>query len=41
MTTDPQGTPTNPDAAADGVRLQKVMASAGVASRRRIRASAT
>ncbi len=34
MNTDPQGTPTNPDAAADGVRLQKVMASAGVASRR-------
>ncbi|TFC75800.1 rRNA pseudouridine synthase [Cryobacterium cheniae] len=29
-----QGTPTNPEAAADGVRLQKVMASAGVASRR-------
>ena len=34
MTIDPQGTPTNPEAAADGVRLQKVMASAGVASRR-------
>ena len=29
-----QGKPTNPEAAADGVRLQKVMASAGVASRR-------